>query len=87
MCVHSLLTSYSRPNSKCQLVYLVIVVSLGKSPFPLIAIIMIAAGYGLQARLIYCCVAPLVNILTQILIFILKREFMLIGWMVVYLLS
>ncbi|KAJ3892037.1 chitin synthase [Lentinula edodes] len=52
------------------LVYLVIVVSLGKSPFPLIAIIMIAAGYGLQ-----------------VLIFILKREFMLIGWMVVYLLS
>nr|BAF37218.1 chitin synthase [Lentinula edodes]BAF41220.1 chitin synthase [Lentinula edodes] len=52
------------------LVYLVIVVSLGKYRFPLIAIIMIAAGYGLQ-----------------VLIFILKREFMLIGWMVVYLLS
>ena len=53
-----------------QLLYLIIVVSLHKSAFPLISIIMIAVVYGLQA-----------------IIFLLKREFMLVGWMVVYLLS
>ncbi|KAJ3836134.1 chitin synthase [Lentinula raphanica] len=65
-----LLSTIILPSTVVYLVYLIVVVSIGKSPFPLIAIIMIAAGYGLQ-----------------ILIFILKREFMLIGWMIVYLLS
>ena len=46
------------------------VVSIGKSAVPIIAIAMIAAVYGLQA-----------------VIFILKREFMLIGWMIVYILA
>ncbi|PCH40709.1 glycosyltransferase family 2 protein [Wolfiporia cocos MD-104 SS10] len=58
------------PATTIYLFYLIIVVSLGKSAFPLLSIIMIAAIYGLQA-----------------IIFLLKREFMLIGWMVVYILS
>ncbi|KZT06449.1 glycosyltransferase family 2 protein [Laetiporus sulphureus 93-53] len=58
------------PATVIYLLYLIIDVSLGKSEFPLISIIMIASVYGLQA-----------------IIFLLKREFMLIGWMVVYLLS
>jgi hypothetical protein len=56
--------------ARLQLVYLIVVVSIGKSAVPIIAIAMIAAVYGLQA-----------------VIFILKREFMLIGWMVVYILA
>lgn len=52
------------------LIYLIVTVSIGSAPFPLISIILIAAVYGLQA-----------------LIFIIKREFMLVGWMVVYILS
>ena len=52
------------------ILYLIIVVSTGKAPLPLISIIMIAAVYGLQA-----------------IIFILKREFMLIGWMLLYILA
>lgn len=56
--------------TRLQLVYLIVVVSIGKSAVPIIAIAMIAAVYGLQA-----------------VIFILKREFMLIGWMVVYILA
>ncbi|KAG1751279.1 glycosyltransferase family 2 protein [Suillus paluster] len=52
------------------LIWLIIEVATGQSPFPLISIIMLAAVYGLQA-----------------LIFIIRREFMLVGWMVVYLLS
>lgn len=61
-----LISEYTR----LQLVYLIVVVSIGKSAVPIIAIAMIAAVYGLQA-----------------VIFILKREFMLIGWMVVYILA
>jgi len=56
--------------SSLQLVYLIVVVAIGKSAVPIIAIAMIAAVYGLQA-----------------VIFILKREFMLIGWMIVYILA
>ncbi|KAI0774709.1 chitin synthase [Trametes elegans] len=58
------------PSTVVYLVYLIVVVSTGKAPLPLISIVMIAAVYGLQA-----------------VIFLLKREFMLIGWMVVYILS
>ncbi|KIK53045.1 glycosyltransferase family 2 protein [Collybiopsis luxurians FD-317 M1] len=65
-----LLSTIILPATVVYLFYLIIAVSLGRSPFPLIAIILIAAGYGLQA-----------------LIFILKREFMLVGWMIVYLIS
>ncbi|KAI0371480.1 chitin synthase [Pilatotrama ljubarskyi] len=58
------------PSTVVYLVYLIIVVAMGKAALPIISIIMIAAVYGLQA-----------------LIFLIKREFMLIGWMVVYLIS
>ena len=52
------------------LVYLIVVVSTGKAPIPVISLIMIGAVYGLQA-----------------IIFLLKREFMLVGWMIVYILA
>ncbi|KIY44928.1 hypothetical protein FISHEDRAFT_77147 [Fistulina hepatica ATCC 64428] len=58
------------PATVIYLCYLIVVVAIGSSAFPTIAIIMLGVTYGLQA-----------------LIFILRREFMLIGWMVVYLLS
>ncbi|KAK2463731.1 hypothetical protein APHAL10511_004224 [Amanita phalloides] len=58
------------PATVIYLGYLIVAVSLHLTIFPVIAIIMIAVTYGLQA-----------------FIFILKREFMLVGWMVVYLLS
>ncbi|EJF62220.1 chitin synthase [Dichomitus squalens LYAD-421 SS1] len=58
------------PSTVVYLVYLIVVVALGKSALPIISIVMLAAVYGLQA-----------------LVFLLRREFMLIGWMVVYLLS
>ncbi|KAH9045438.1 glycosyltransferase family 2 protein [Lactarius pseudohatsudake] len=58
------------PATVVYLIYLIIIVSTGNSPFPLISVLMIAAVYGLQA-----------------LIFIIRREFMLVGWMVVYLIS
>ncbi|KAK7037679.1 hypothetical protein VNI00_010904 [Paramarasmius palmivorus] len=65
-----LLSTIILPATVVYLVYLIIVVATKSAPLPTIAIIMIAAVYGLQA-----------------IIFILKREFMLIGWMVVYILS
>ncbi|KAF7289054.1 Glycosyltransferase family 2 protein [Mycena chlorophos] len=58
------------PATVVYLIYLIIVVALGKQAFPEIALIMIGITYGLQA-----------------IIFLIKREFMLIGWMVVYILS
>ena len=63
--------------------------AIGKAAFPILSLIMIAAVYGLQASLhrsLYN-IARCSSILLQALIFLLKREFMLIGWMVVYLLS
>lgn len=49
---------------------------------------MIALVYGLQVRLTTkCCTGALLSHALQAIIFILKREFMLIGWMVVYILS
>ncbi|KAK7469967.1 hypothetical protein VKT23_001403 [Stygiomarasmius scandens] len=58
------------PATVVYLFYLIIRVATHATAFPLIAIIMIASVYGLQA-----------------LVFIIKREFMLVGWMVVYILS
>nr|ODO04126.1 chitin synthase [Cryptococcus depauperatus CBS 7855] len=57
------------------LIYLIVVVSTHKAPIPVISLAMIGAVYGLQASPYHA------------IIFILKREFMLIGWMVVYILA
>ncbi|THH29875.1 hypothetical protein EUX98_g4302 [Antrodiella citrinella] len=65
-----LLSTLILPSTVVYLLYLIIVVAMHKSAFPLISIIMIAVVYGLQA-----------------IIFLIKREFMLLGWMVVYILS
>ena len=66
-CLHR---GHADPDNRAQLLYLIIVVAMHKSAFPLISIIMIAVVYGLQA-----------------IIFLLKRECMLVGWMVVYIRS
>ncbi|KFY94563.1 hypothetical protein V498_03862 [Pseudogymnoascus sp. VKM F-4517 (FW-2822)] len=58
------------PATCVYLIYLITTVSLGKSQFPLISIIMIAAVYGLQA-----------------IIFILKRQWQHVGWMIIYILA
>ena len=58
------------PATCVYLVYLITTVALGKSQFPLISIIMIAAVYGLQA-----------------IIFILKRQWQHVGWMIIYILA
>ncbi|KAG6375563.1 glycosyltransferase family 2 protein [Boletus reticuloceps] len=61
------------------LVWLVLQVGTGQSPLPIISIVLIASVYGLQACHLECWLGAL--------IFIVKREFMLVGWMVVYLIS
>jgi chitin synthase len=58
------------PATCVYLVYLIVTVAIGKSQFPLVSIIMIAAVYGLQA-----------------IIFILKRQWQHVGWMIIYLLA
>ncbi|KAH8827732.1 chitin synthase [Flagelloscypha sp. PMI_526] len=58
------------PATVVYLAVLIVKVALHQQALPVIALIMIAVTYGLQA-----------------VIFILKREFMLVGWMVVYLIS
>lgn len=58
------------PATSVYLVYLIVMVSLGQSQFPMISIIMIACTYGFQA-----------------IIFILKRQWQHIGWMIFYLLA
>ncbi|KFY43308.1 hypothetical protein V494_02029 [Pseudogymnoascus sp. VKM F-4513 (FW-928)] len=58
------------PATCVYLIYLITTVALGKSQFPLISIIMIAAVYGLQA-----------------VIFILKRQWQHVGWMIIYILA
>jgi chitin synthase len=65
-----LLSTLILPATVVYIFYLIVAVAIGNSPFPLIAIIMISVGYGMQ-----------------LLIFLIKREFMLMGWMIVYLLS
>ncbi|KAL8381668.1 hypothetical protein RB595_005788 [Gaeumannomyces hyphopodioides] len=58
------------PSTTIYLAYLIYTAATGISPFPLIAIIILAAVYGLQA-----------------LIFILKRQWQHIGWMIIYILA
>ncbi|KAF8589601.1 glycosyltransferase family 2 protein [Ramaria rubella] len=58
------------PATAVYLLYLIIIVSTGQAPIPIISLVMIAVVYGLQA-----------------VIFILKREFMLVGWMIIYILA
>jgi chitin synthase len=58
------------PATVIYLGYLIYLVASGTGQFPLIAIIMLASIYGLQA-----------------IIFILKRRWQHIGWMIVYLLA
>lgn len=58
------------PATVIYLGYLIYLVASGTGQFPLIAIIMLASIYGLQA-----------------VIFILKRRWQHIGWMIVYLLA
>ncbi|GAA5979187.1 hypothetical protein JCM10908_002832 [Rhodotorula pacifica] len=58
------------PATFVYLVYLIVTVATGSGQIPMIAIIMIAAVYGLQA-----------------IIFLLKREWQFIGWLVIYLLA
>ncbi|KAF8642787.1 hypothetical protein AX16_009420 [Volvariella volvacea WC 439] len=65
-----LLSTLILPSTVVYLVYLIVTVSVGNRPFPMLAIIMLSVVYGLQA-----------------FIFIIKREFMLVGWMVVYIAS
>jgi hypothetical protein len=48
---------------------------------------MIAAVYGLQVRLFQNCNALTNWAFPEALIFIIRREFMLVGWMIVYLVS
>jgi hypothetical protein len=48
---------------------------------------MIATVYGLQVRLDRKCNALTNWAFPEALIFIIRREFMLVGWMVVYLVS
>jgi chitin synthase len=58
------------PATVIYLGYLIYLVASGSGQFPLIAIIMLASIYGLQA-----------------IVFILKRRWQHIGWMIVYLLA
>jgi chitin synthase len=58
------------PATCVYLIYLIVMVSIGASQFPLISIIMIASVYGLQA-----------------VIFILKRQWQHIGWMIIYIVA
>ena len=55
------------PATAVYMVYLIVTVATGNGPIPIIAIVMIAAVYGLQA-----------------IIFLLKRQWQYIGWMVIY---
>ncbi|KAF8509357.1 chitin synthase [Hysterangium stoloniferum] len=65
-----LLSTIILPATAVYLVWLIVTVSTGRAPIPIISLVMIAAVYGLQA-----------------IVFILKREFMLVGWMVIYILA
>ncbi|ORY88598.1 chitin synthase-domain-containing protein [Leucosporidium creatinivorum] len=58
------------PATFVYLIYLIVEVATGKSAIPTIALVMLAATYGLQ------CV-----------IFLLKRQWQFIGWLVIYLLA
>ncbi|KAG2133215.1 chitin synthase-domain-containing protein, partial [Suillus bovinus] len=60
-----------RSFQSVNLAWLIVEAATGQSPFPLISIIMLAAVYGLQVG----SYLPI------------RREFMLVGWMVVYLIS
>ncbi|GAA5897015.1 hypothetical protein JCM6882_007333 [Rhodosporidiobolus microsporus] len=58
------------PATFVYLIYLIVTVATGTGQIPTIALIMIAAVYGLQA-----------------IIFLLKRQWQFIGWLLIYLLA
>ncbi|BGP37180.1 hypothetical protein JCM10450v2_001087 [Rhodotorula kratochvilovae] len=58
------------PATFVYLVYLIVTVATGSGAIPVIAIVMIAAVYGLQA-----------------IIFLLKRQWQFIGWLIIYLIA
>ncbi|BGP29363.1 hypothetical protein JCM10296v2_001102 [Rhodotorula toruloides] len=58
------------PATLVYLVYLIVTIATGSGPLPVIALVMIAAVYGLQA-----------------FIFLIKRQWQYIGWLVIYLLA
>ncbi|KAL9039042.1 MAG: hypothetical protein Q9180_002767 [Flavoplaca navasiana] len=65
-----LLSTIIQPVTVAYIVYLIVLVSLGKAVVPLIAFILLGAIYGLQA-----------------IIFILRRKWEMIGWMIIYILA
>ncbi|GAA6030105.1 hypothetical protein JCM8097_009260 [Rhodosporidiobolus ruineniae] len=58
------------PATFVYMIYLIVTVATGSGQIPIIAIIMIAAVYGLQA-----------------IIFLLKRQWQFVGWLIIYLLA
>ncbi|GAA5924955.1 uncharacterized protein JCM15063_005776 [Sporobolomyces koalae] len=58
------------PATFVYLVYLIVTVATGSGQIPVIALIMIAAVYGLQA-----------------IIFLLKRQWQFIGWLIIYIIA
>ncbi|GAA5850842.1 hypothetical protein JCM8547_009103 [Rhodosporidiobolus lusitaniae] len=58
------------PATFVYLIYLIVTVATGSGAIPTIALVMIAAVYGLQA-----------------IIFLLKRQWQFIGWLIIYLLA
>ncbi|KDN43897.1 glycosyltransferase family 2 protein [Tilletiaria anomala UBC 951] len=65
-----LLGTIAAPATVIYLIYLIVEVTTGNGPLPIISIVMIGAVYGLQA-----------------FIFLLKRQWQYIGWMVIYILA
>ena len=65
--------------------YLIIVVSSHKAAVPVISLALIGAVYGLQVGVSVISKTTLISL--QALIFIVKREFMLVGWLVLYILA
>ncbi|KAL8959339.1 MAG: hypothetical protein Q9193_003783 [Seirophora villosa] len=65
-----LLSTIIQPVTVAYIVYLIVLVSLGKAVVPLIAFVLLGAIYGLQA-----------------IIFILRRKWEMIGWMIIYILA
>ena len=65
-----LLSTIIQPVTVAYIVYLIVLVSIGKAVVPLIAFVLLGAIYGLQA-----------------IIFILRRKWEMIGWMIIYIIA
>lgn len=76
------------PATMVYLIYLIVTVATHKASVPIISLVMIGAVYGLQVGAVSDpSPASTLTLGAQVIIFLLKRQWQFLGWLVVYILA